>query len=193
MFCHYILCVVILCVLSFLLLLDSELVQVGSGEMVSYELVLVARRTDYASLLRRYSDVILSSGGLLRKFENLGIRKLSYPIKAHQQTYQAGKYLRVEFDAPPALPKELDRRLRIDEDIVRHLIVKADGFATAAAARDIPTAYPPSSSSSSSSYSSSSSPSSSHSSSAGSRHQGSNHHQHQPSSSAQSPSAPSHA
>jgi small subunit ribosomal protein S6 len=32
----------------------------------------------------------------------------------------------VEFNAPPELPKELDRRLRISDDVVRHIIINRD-------------------------------------------------------------------
>ena len=48
-----------------------------------------------------------------------GIRKLAYPIEKNTDGY----YVVLPFQAEPDLPKELDRRLKISDTIMRHMIV----------------------------------------------------------------------
>ncbi|MDR0357307.1 MAG: 30S ribosomal protein S6 [Clostridiales Family XIII bacterium] len=65
---------------------------------------------------------IISDGGEVTKVEVMGLRKLAYPIRKKNDGY----YVLVEFKAPADLPKELDRRLRISDDVIRHLIINKD-------------------------------------------------------------------
>ena len=50
------------------------------------------------------------------------MRKLAYPIQKKSEGY----YVVIEFQAQPTLPKELDRRLKISDHIMRHMIVNKD-------------------------------------------------------------------
>jgi small subunit ribosomal protein S6 len=65
---------------------------------------------------------IIADGGEVVNTERIGLRKLAYPIRKKNEGY----YVLVEFNAPADLPKELDRRLRISDDVVRHLIINRD-------------------------------------------------------------------
>lgn len=65
---------------------------------------------------------IIEDGGEVIKTEAIGLRKLAYPIQKKNEGY----YVLVTFKAPPDLPKELDRRLKISDDVVRHLIINKD-------------------------------------------------------------------
>ena len=51
-----------------------------------------------------------------------GMRKLAYPIQKKNEGY----YVVVEFDASADLPKELDRRLKISDDVMRHIIINKE-------------------------------------------------------------------
>ena len=51
-----------------------------------------------------------------------GMRKLAYPIQKKSEGY----YVVIEFQGNPSLPKELDRRLRISDNVMRHLIDNRD-------------------------------------------------------------------
>jgi len=65
---------------------------------------------------------IIGDGGEVERVDIIGTRRLAYPIDRKSEGY----YVLVEFSAPPDLPKELDRRLRISDDVVRHIIINRD-------------------------------------------------------------------
>jgi small subunit ribosomal protein S6 len=65
---------------------------------------------------------IIADGGEVVNTERIGLRKLAYPIRKKNEGY----YVLMEFKAPADLPKELDRRLRISDNVVRHLIINLD-------------------------------------------------------------------
>jgi len=65
---------------------------------------------------------IIEDGGEVIKTDVIGLKKLAYPIQKKNE----GFYVLVTFNAPVELPKELDRRLRISDDVVRHLIINKD-------------------------------------------------------------------
>jgi len=64
-------------------------------------------------------SIIADGGGEVTRVEVMGTRRLAYPIEKKHEGY----YVLVEFGAPAELPKELDRRLRISDDVIRHIIV----------------------------------------------------------------------
>ena len=65
---------------------------------------------------------IISDGGEVTSVDVWGLRRLAYPIEKKHEGY----YVLVEFNAPADLPKELDRRLRISDDVIRHIIINKD-------------------------------------------------------------------
>jgi len=65
---------------------------------------------------------LIEDGGEVTRVDVMGTRRLAYPINKKTEGY----YVLVEFNAPPDLPKELDRRLKISDDVVRHIIINKD-------------------------------------------------------------------
>ena len=65
---------------------------------------------------------IIEAVGTVGEVDVWGLRKLAYPIQKKNEGY----YVVVTFQASPELPKELDRRLRISEVVMRHLIINKD-------------------------------------------------------------------
>ena len=65
---------------------------------------------------------IIATAGEVADTDIWGLRKLAYPIQKKKEGY----YVVMQFDAAPTLPKELDRRLRISENCMRHVIVRKD-------------------------------------------------------------------
>lgn len=72
--------------------------------------------------VERFQNVITEGAGVIGKVDIWGTRKLAYPI----QKMNDGYYVVIEFQAGPELPKELDRRLRISDACIRHIIVNKD-------------------------------------------------------------------
>jgi small subunit ribosomal protein S6 len=72
--------------------------------------------------LERLSQSITSRGGEVVDVNHWGRRRLAYPIKRHLE----GNYVvsQVKFD-PEQIP-DLESNLRISEEVLRHLIVRAD-------------------------------------------------------------------
>lgn len=65
---------------------------------------------------------IIANGGEVKKTDVWGMRKLAYPILKKNEGY----YVVIEFNAPADLPKELDRRLKIADNVIRHMIINKD-------------------------------------------------------------------
>ncbi len=62
---------------------------------------------------------IIASDGEVTKEDIWGNRKLAYPIQKKFEGY----YVVLEFNANPELPRELERRLRIADGVMRQLII----------------------------------------------------------------------
>jgi len=97
------------------------------GETVnSYEvLFVIANALDdekKEATVEIVKGIVADGGGEVTRVDVIGARRLAYPINKKNEGY----YVLVEFNAPPELPKELDRRLRISDDVVRHIIVNKD-------------------------------------------------------------------
>ena len=65
---------------------------------------------------------IISADGEVGKINVWGNRKLAYPINKKNDGY----YVVIDFTGNPDLPKELDRRLKISDSIIRHIIINKD-------------------------------------------------------------------
>ncbi len=65
---------------------------------------------------------VISADGEVGKVNVWGNRKLAYPINKKNEGY----YAVIEFTGSADLPKELDRRLKISDSIIRHIIINKD-------------------------------------------------------------------
>ncbi len=81
------------------------------------------------SLTARINDVVAKMDGEVRKLEDWGVRKLAYPI----EKIARGRYMYLRTDGSAALIAELERRLRLDERVIRYQSVKLDKDTIAAA------------------------------------------------------------
>lgn len=80
------------------------------------------RLEEKAQILERLSQIIQNKEGGLLKVEEWGMRKLAYPIQKKKQGY----YILVEFYGKADLPMELENFFRIDERILRFILVKLE-------------------------------------------------------------------
>lgn len=76
------------------------------------------------ALAEQAADIVEESGGRVVKVENWGLRSLAYRIAKNPKAH----YVFLEIDAPPSAVTELERRILINEDIIRHLTVRVDGI-----------------------------------------------------------------
>ena len=94
--------------------------------MKAYELLyFVAPTLDEearAAVETRIEGVITEAQGSIDNVNDWGKRKLAYEIK----NLTEGDYTLVDFHADPAQIAELDRVLRINDAVVRHMIVRRD-------------------------------------------------------------------
>ncbi len=94
--------------------------------MNKYELMFIVKttmETDAATnLANNYKKIITDEKGEVTGFKDLGQKKLAYAIKKQIN----GFYYVINFNATTATIKELDRRLGLDENILRHMIIRLD-------------------------------------------------------------------
>jgi len=94
--------------------------------MNKYEMMFIVRAdSDEANVTKtaeNLKNVITSMKGVITDSKDLGNKELAYPIK--KQT--VGYYFVVNFDATKEIVEELDRKARIDENVIRHLIIRLD-------------------------------------------------------------------
>ena len=72
--------------------------------------------------IQKVEQGITSRGGEVTDSNHWGRRRLAYPIKRHME----GNYVVTQVKLDPALVPELESTLRISEDVIRHLIIRAD-------------------------------------------------------------------
>ena len=94
--------------------------------MRRYELMLVIR-PDVAddrsqAVVDRTTRQIVAAGGQIVKVAPWGRRRLAYPIDRHRE----GSYHIVLFEAPSEAISELEHSLLITEEVLRHLVTRAD-------------------------------------------------------------------
>ena len=92
---------------------DYELVYIISPE--SSEQEIADLHTQIEQIVQRFS-------GTIEKSENWGRRKLAYEIGHHRE----GTYVVETIRGTGELMKEIDRRLRVLDSIIRHLVVRVD-------------------------------------------------------------------
>ena len=94
--------------------------------MTNYEVLFIldpaAEDADKEAFTERVQTIITDEEGTVGKVDVWGMRKLAYPIRKKNEGY----YVLIEFQAGTDLPKELDRRLKIADICMRHIIVNKD-------------------------------------------------------------------
>lgn len=94
--------------------------------MNKYELTLILEsKTTSAkkkSFLESLEKVIKILEGKVEKAEDWGVKELFHEIKKKNE----GLYLHMPVELPAKSAKQLDQKLRMDENVLRHLLVKVD-------------------------------------------------------------------
>jgi small subunit ribosomal protein S6 len=77
---------------------------------------------DVRAFTERFSTVITTGGGEIIKIEDWGLKRLAYLVKKRDR----GRYILFDFVGVPALITEMERQLKIAEDVMKFLSVKLD-------------------------------------------------------------------
>ena len=78
----------------------------------------------------RIQTLATQRGGTIENVDVWGRRRLAYPIGR----YRDGVYILYRMQLPPNAAAEIERALKLTESVIRHLLVRAEGLAPAAAA-----------------------------------------------------------
>ena len=96
------------------------------SESRQYELIyVIAPDVDdagVAELHARVEEIVTAGGGTIDKTDNWGRRRLAYEIDRHKE----GTYVLELFTGSGAIIGELDRRLKVTDNVLRHLVVRVD-------------------------------------------------------------------
>ncbi len=102
--------------------------------MPLYECVLIARNDVTQQQVEAVADQVATQlegdGGSVKKREYWGLRGLAYRIKKNRK----GHYMLLGLDAPPASVTEIERQLRLNEDVLRFLTIRVDAIEEAPSA-----------------------------------------------------------
>src|SRR5258707_8305919 len=94
--------------------------------MPFYENIFIARQDISAAQVEALADtftgIVTAQGGQVTKREYWGLRNLAYRIKKNRK----GHYMLFNLDAPPPAVNELERNMRINEDVVRYISVRLE-------------------------------------------------------------------
>lgn len=88
-----------------------------------YELTIIARadlpEPESAKLLSKYEKLMTSDGGEILQKSNWGVKKLAFPMKKSFR----GTYVNYDFVGTASNLSEMERLMRIDDDVLRYMSV----------------------------------------------------------------------
>lgn len=94
--------------------------------MRKYEVMYILRpdlqeEANKASV-ERFASIVTNDGGEMEKLQEMGKRRLAYEISDLRE----GFYVLMNFKSEPQAVSELERVMKISDDVVRYLIVRED-------------------------------------------------------------------
>ena len=92
--------------------------------MALYEHVFISRQdlttSQTEDLIKQYSDILKDNGGKVIGHEYWGLKTLAYKINKNRK----GHYSLIKSDSPPSAAQEMERLMKLNEDIMRVLTIK---------------------------------------------------------------------
>jgi small subunit ribosomal protein S6 len=96
--------------------------------MPFYEHVFLARQDVSAQQVETMTDqfkgIIEAAGGQMTKIEYWGVKSLAYRIKKNRKAH----FALLNIDAPPAGVAEMERQMKISEDIIRFMTIRVEAL-----------------------------------------------------------------
>ena len=95
--------------------------------MRDYELLYIIKtevgEEQTQAVIDRYNGILEGEGATVEKVDKCGKRKLAYTI---DKKYTDGFYVLVNFKGEANAVDEVDRLMKIDENLLRHMITRVD-------------------------------------------------------------------
>lgn len=91
--------------------------------MKAYEVMYIVKPVEeeaFEAVVDKFENLITANGGNVEKTDRWGKKRLAYEI----QDLNEGLYVLVTFSAEPAAVKELDRVMKITDEVLRHMIIR---------------------------------------------------------------------
>jgi small subunit ribosomal protein S6 len=73
-------------------------------------------------IIEQLRGVVTTAGGTVDKEERWGVRRLAYRVEKRAEGY----YVLLQLTAPPTTVKEVERRLRVNDAVLKHMTVRID-------------------------------------------------------------------
>lgn len=94
--------------------------------MTKYEIMFIVKatleETALNNITKEVQNLIIDNKSTVIEFKDMGRKKLAYPINKEI----SGFYYLMNVEANKETIEEFDRKLRINENILRHLILKKE-------------------------------------------------------------------
>ena len=69
--------------------------------------------------VEKYKTLVTSSGGTIEKADKWGMKKFAYPIEKKSEGY----YILMNFSAKPGFPAEMERQMKISDEVMRYIVI----------------------------------------------------------------------
>jgi small subunit ribosomal protein S6 len=96
--------------------------------MNCYETVFIARQdltnAQVETMANAFTQIIKTDGGEVSKTEFCGLRNLAYKIKKNKK----GHYVLMNISSTPAGITEMERQMKLSEDLLRHLTIRVEAL-----------------------------------------------------------------
>jgi small subunit ribosomal protein S6 len=93
--------------------------------MKKYEVMYIVKPAEeeaVEAVVAKFENLIKNNGGTIDKIDRWGKRRLAYEIK----DFNEGVYFVVYFTAAASVVAELERVMKITDEILRHMVVKQE-------------------------------------------------------------------
>jgi small subunit ribosomal protein S6 len=92
----------------------------------SYEIMFIVRpdieEAEIEKIVETFTGYITQGGGAVKQVEKMGRRRLAYTVRR----FNDGFYVLLIVDAPASLIHEIERRLRVSEQVIKFITVRTD-------------------------------------------------------------------
>lgn len=93
--------------------------------MNKYEVIFIVKPAEEEAtnaVIAKFEGLIQNNGGTIEKVDRWGKKRLAYEIKDHTEGY----YCIIYFSAEPKAVFELERVMKITDEILRHMVIKEE-------------------------------------------------------------------